>query len=83
MVISSTGMQNLEISSLNPIKIKPNEEVHLRICVNHLDKGYTIGKKVKSGLIYFGDPWSFARLYSKFALEIYINPILYGHGLVV
>ena len=60
MVISSTGMQNLEISSLNPIKIKPNEEVHLRKCVNHLDKGYIMGRTVKSGLIYFGDPWSFA-----------------------
>ena len=51
MVISSTGMQSLEISSLNPIKIKPNEEVHLRICVNHLENGYTIGRTVKSGLI--------------------------------
>ena len=54
MVISSTGIQKLEISSLNSLKIKPNEEVNLRIYVNHLDKGYTI--EVKSGLIYFGDP---------------------------
>ena len=60
MVISSTGRHKLEISSLNPVKIMPIEEVHLRICVDHLHKGYTIGKIVKSGLIYFGDPWSFA-----------------------
>ena len=50
-------MRNFKSKHLN---IKPNEEVHLRICVDHLDKGYTIGKIVKSGLIYFGDPWSFA-----------------------
>ena len=37
MVISCTARQKLEISSLNPIIIIPNEQVNLRICVSNLD----------------------------------------------